>query len=410
MDLVMNHARGCPLRDLAFDWFFLRDGSEEPDPRGDPRPHWGGDIFRYRTEYAGAFYARDLHYDVANFLITEYHIDGFRLDEFKGIDSYEFIQTFTDRAHGVHQGLYQGSRPFLVVAEDSWRRTSITTDQGYNGRRVVDAMWDFSFRDDVRRLVSDSIATRFGEPSRRDRVRRLVAVEGTDFRDMANRVTYCTSHDVQADEEQRLLPYFLDRLVIEARRGRNEPGWFETAREMVHSAFALTLTAAGIPMFLGGEEFGDLHDIDRRNWQFKMSDPVDWERSEFPGHARLLRRIRELVRTRTTHAALHRNEVVFFGFSGGTAHQGFHPTFDENEGERLFAYCRTAGKPLGSDGQVIVVANCSRREYPNVDVDWPWGFRSSLNEPGGEDQNMPFVTGYRARLALRPYQVRVFTV
>jgi 1,4-alpha-glucan branching enzyme len=421
MDIVMNHARGCPLRDFAFDWFFLRDGSEEPDPNGDPRPAWGGDIFRYRKEAGGAFFARNFHYDAADFFITEYHIDGFRIDEFKGIDNYEFVQTFTNRAHARQDAIYHGSRPFIVIGEDSWRRAKATTNDGYNGARVVDAIWDFNFRDEVRGLAANTIWTKLGETSRTERVRRLLTVARPDlfapkerdnrlFWDMASRVTYCTSHDVQADDEQRLMPYFLSRLGGESRSGKIEPGWFESASEMVHSTLALTLTAAGIPMFLAGEEFGDLHDSDRKNWMLKMSDPVDWERSTFPGHAHLLARVRELVEMRATHPALHRNEVEFFGFSGGTERQGFHPTFDANDGERLFAYCRTGGQPLGRDGQVIVIANCGWREYPSVEIDWPWGFRSSLNERGGTGRAMPFVTGFRARMPLSPYQVRVFTV
>ena len=31
----------------------------------------------------------------------------------------------------------------------------------------------------------------------------------------------------------------------------------------------------------------------------------------------------------------------------------------------------------------LVVANCSARDYPQVWVDWPWGYRPSLAEHGG---------------------------
>jgi hypothetical protein len=145
----------------AFDSFFLRDGREEPEPNGDPRSGWGGDIFRYRS--VGA--ARAFQFGVAEFLVKEYHVDGFRLDEFKGIDNYEFVQDFTDHAWAVHQATFPG-RPFIVIAEDSWRRSAITGANGYRGRRVVDSVWDFDFRDDVRRLVSDTLWTKPGEDSR----------------------------------------------------------------------------------------------------------------------------------------------------------------------------------------------------------------------------------------------------
>ncbi|MBI3466604.1 MAG: hypothetical protein HY000_26625 [Planctomycetes bacterium] len=406
MDLVINHARKCPLSKLAFDWFFLEDGSEEPDPNGDGRPSWGGDVFRYREQRGGAYHARNFHFDVAEFLIREYHVDGFRLDEFKGIDNYDFVQDFTDHAHRVSQDAFPG-QPFLVIAEDSWRRSGITGNN-HRGGRVVDSMWDFNFRDDVRRLASNTLWTKLGEPSRSARTRRLLSAHHAGFGDLAHRVAYCTSHDIEADDEQRLFDYFLDKLAGGERDGRLEPGLSRLALEQVHSALALTLTAAGIPMFLAGEEFADLHDTDRRNWRHKMSDPVDWTRADFPGHRELLSRVRELVELRTTHSALQRNEVEFFGFGG--ANRGFHPSFDENNGERLFAFCRAGGHPLGHSNQVIVVANCRDQQYPEVLVDWPWGYRPALREHGGHGQPLPYIEHGRAKLALDRFQVRVFSL
>jgi 1,4-alpha-glucan branching enzyme len=223
---------------------------------------------------------------------------------------------------------------------------------------------------------------------------------------MAAHVVYCTSHDVEADSEQRLFSYFLQMLAGAPLEDDDKP---LVALDQVHAAFALTLTAAGMPMFLAGEEFADLHDTDHRNWRHKMSDPVDWSRAELAGRRELLARIQNLVRLRTTHGALQRNEVEFFGFNAAQ-NPGFHPSFDQNDGERLFAYCRSAGQPVGSAGQIIVVANCRYQDYPEVFVDWPWGFRPSLQERGGMNQAMPFIASGRARLALRPFQVRVFEV
>jgi hypothetical protein len=265
-------------------------------------------------------------------------------------------------------------------------------------------MWDFDFRDDLRRLVCNRLATNWGEPSRSDRVRNVITTGG--FEDMARHVIYSTSHDVEEDDEQRMLSYFLEHLEEELT---DHHDLFLLALDMVNTAMALVMTSAGIPMFLAGEEFADEHDTDRRDWRHKMSDPVDWARAELPGRRELLARVRDLIRLRTTHAALHRNEVEFFGFNA-PGNPGFHPTFDENGGERLFAYCRTGGRPLGTAGQVVVVANCSRQGYPVVWVDWPWGYRTSLQERGGSGAAMPFVAGSRARMPLRPFEARVFTV
>lgn len=156
LDVVMNHASDCPLAALADDWFFLQSGDEEGE-----RPSWGGRIFRHRREAPdGTYPAREFHYRMAEFWVREYHIDGFRIDEFKGIDHWEFVQTFRERAWAAHQQLFS-NRPFLVIAEDSWRRAAAAQDRSTNpnGRKVVDAIWTFAFRDDARRLLRNPLHT-----------------------------------------------------------------------------------------------------------------------------------------------------------------------------------------------------------------------------------------------------------
>jgi 1,4-alpha-glucan branching enzyme len=74
LDVVMNHAKECPLEKLADDWFFLRDGSEEPG-RGE---NWGGRLFRYRRPASDGHHpAREFRYQMAEFWVREFHIDAF---------------------------------------------------------------------------------------------------------------------------------------------------------------------------------------------------------------------------------------------------------------------------------------------------------------------------------------------
>jgi hypothetical protein len=324
----------------------------------------------------------------------------------KLFNSWDFVREFRNRAWQVQTTTFPG-RPFIVIAEDSWRRPQITKDLG--GGKVVDAMWDFDFRDELRRLVANRIWTRLGEPSRSTRVRALITGRPR-FDDMAARVAYNTSHDVEGQEEQRLLQYFLEAANAGATVAPDLPaltqalGAVGTALEQVHATFALMLTAVGMPMFLAGEEFADLHDLPRHDWRLKMSDPVDWQRADLPGHRELLTRVTELVGLRRRLPALQRNEVEFFGMAGGV-----HPAFDEDQGPRVFAYCRTGGGPAGSPGQVAVVANCGRDDYPSFLLDWPWGGRP-ITESGGVGQPLPLLTGTRVDLALHPFQVRVFAL
>ena len=99
--------------------------------------------------------------------MSDYHVDGFRIDDFADINNWDFVQEFHDRATARSQALFPG-KPFFVVAEDSDRRFVTTGDDPFNpgGRKVVDAIWNFGYRDEIRRLVTNAINTTWGQPSR----------------------------------------------------------------------------------------------------------------------------------------------------------------------------------------------------------------------------------------------------
>ena len=221
LDVVMNHARACPLRDLAHDWYFGREGD---------RNAWGGDLFTFRNPVRDNYYpARQWHYDMAAFWIREYHVDGFRIDEFKGIESWDFLREFRNRAWAVQQQTFP-DRPFIVIAEDSGRRPEAAQDIAAGGK-VTDAIWDFDFEDEVRRLCSNTILTKMDKPSRSARVQGIIRgdglINGDDWRmmwngvtrrderarfgDLAQRIAYVTSHDVEPSGGQRLYQYFLEQ-------------------------------------------------------------------------------------------------------------------------------------------------------------------------------------------------------
>ncbi len=429
LDVVMNHARECPLEQLAESWFFLNSRDEEPG-RGED---YGARLFRYRaTGGDDRFWAREFHYRMAEYWISQYHIDGFRIDEFRGIDHWEFIQSFTEHAWQVHNNLFP-NRPFQVIAEDSWRRSIITKDAATNpnGRKVVDAMWNFAFRDELRRLMRNDIYTEWSQPSRIERIKALIGgwrswndwdhsfKEGFD--DMAQAVTYITSHDVEKEGEQRYFNAVFARIL---RQRQLADGNVETIRaivnyishqseaiqqahqdalDQVRSAFVLLMTAVGIPMFLAGEEFADCHDLDHGDWRLKMSDPIDWRRADQPGHQMVRSLVQALIELRIQHSALHRNEVEFFYL---------HPSLDENYGERVFAYCRTGGQALGSSQQVMVVVNASERYYPEFYLPWPWAGQVFVHEIGPPLMGAAaefFSHDQQAKVSLAPFQVRVFS-
>lgn len=430
LDVVMNHsAAKCPLLALAEDWFYLPPGSTE---EGD-RPDWGGRAFRYvRPAPDGHHPAREFNYRMAEFWVREYHIDGFRIDEFKGINNWDFVQTFRERAWTEHERLFPG-RPFLVIAEDSWRRAEVAQSlpTNPNGRQVTDAIWNFAFRDELRRLLAAGISTQFGQPSRTDRIRWLIS--GTamwddysrsvkrGFTDLAQSVNYVTSHDVGQDGEQRYLNQALAEILRYLNLGdgsvanvRDCVDYLESksdairrahadALDRVRSAFAILMTSVGVPMFLAGEEFGDVHDLDYANYRLKMSDPIDWRRRGRPGHQGLWEAVRDLIKLRTSQAVLQRDEVEFFHF---------HPNMDRNEGPWVFAYARTGGRPLGGRDQVAVVVNASGQAFPEYWLDWPWGETDRIREcgsPPASDRSQFPSYRHRAAVSLAPLQARVFS-
>lgn len=428
LDVVMNHARDCPLAQLAFERHFLTHADGERAQRGED---YGGQMFRYRDRVDGQHWARLFHFDVASFWIEEYHVDGFRIDEFKGINNWEFIQEFRDNAWATHAAMFP-QRPFVVIAEDSWSRTATVRDDfgNPNRRRVVDAIWNFSYRDEIRRLLLNEIHTTYGQPPRRERIAALVSgrqrwddwskrFDG-GFGDLAQAIVYVTSHDVEKDGERRFMNHVFSSLLRYHQHGE---GTFAQVREIaealqrdaeqvspavralyrqaldrVRCAYALLLTSVGIPMLLAGEEFGDIHDTNHYNWQLKMSDPVDWARREHHGHRELAAAISDLIWLRRTHPALQRNDVEFLHF---------HPTIDENDGTRVFAYCRSGGSPLGSRAQVVVVANTGAQDFPVYELPWLWP--ACVERGGRVAAVLPWrVSATRAALSLQPFEVRVF--
>jgi 1,4-alpha-glucan branching enzyme len=417
LDVVMNHARSCPLRDLAYDWYF-------GDEAG--RNAWGGDLFKYRNQLQpGYFPSRSWQFDMASFWITEYHIDGFRIDEFKGIDNWDFIRDFRNNAWAVQQTAFPG-RPFIVIAEDSARRPEVAQNIA-SGGKVTDTIWDFDFRDEIRQLCSNIIVTDLGKPSRSERVQGIIRgdglINGNDWRtmwnsstgqnekakftDLSQRVVYITSHDIEGDDEQRLYPYFLKKF-----QDKWGVDWSPLAIadshplviEQFYSAFAIMLTTPGIPMFLAGEEFADLHDLPHSDWRQKMSDPINWNRLNIPSHQQILHRIKPLINLRSSEPCLQRNEVSFFGLTNG-----FHPTFDNNDGERVFAYSRTGGKSIGQTGQVAVIVNAGPTNYTQFLINWPW-ISTNIQEIGGIQQKLLQISGNQADIELKPFQTRVFTI
>jgi len=422
LDVVMNmFAPKCPLAALAPEWFYELPSAGRQD--------WGQDLFLFDTpSYDNYFAAREFLCEMAEFWVSEYHVDGFRIDDFADINNWDFVQEFHDRTAAKSQALFPG-KPFTVVAEDSNRRFVTTANDPFNpgGRKVVDAIWNFGYRDEVRRLATNAIDTSWGQPARSVRVQHLISKDGIwndwnqafdpGYADMACSVDYITSHDVA--DGPRLMNIILGPMLQAAGLGdggvqnvRSAVDGADTSSNPVlqamvqqalrqsFGAFAILMTSVGMPMWLAGEEFGDVHDTDYIGVNAKQQDPVQWNRAAFQGNAELKANVAKLIQLRTSHPALQRNEVAFFYF---------HPQFDDNDSPRVFAYCRSGGQPLGTSSQVIVVANMGPQAFPSYDIPgWRWG-NSVLTEIGYPHNASAYnpMTGTFS-LSLNPFEARVF--
>jgi hypothetical protein len=244
------------------------------------------------------------------------------------------------------------------------------------------------------------------------------------YSDLANSVDYATSHDV-ADAE-RMMNYLLSSILRAQGLGPGDIGGVRSAVDTagqhpsqqslqrngavafalyrVFGVFALMLTSVGIPMFLAGEEFGDVHDLAFSDSESKQQDPVQFCRLAFPGNYTLQNQVGRLIALRASHPSLQRNEVQFFYF---------HPQFDDNDAPRVFGYARTAGSPVGNIRQVIVMANMGPQKFPSYDVpDWPWRALpvTEIGEMGPLTDRPIYDAGSGGlTLGLDAFQVRVFT-
>jgi 1,4-alpha-glucan branching enzyme len=417
LDVVMNmFAPQCPLAVLASQWFY--------EPASEGRQNWEQDLFHFNTPaYDNYYAAREFLCEMAEFWVDEYHVDGFRIDDFADINNWDFIQEFRDRA-STASGTHFPGKPFLVIAEDSNGRfvTTGNDPNNPNGRKVVDAIWNFRYRDEIRRLLQDNISTVFGAPSRSMRVQHLLSKDGAwndwnhsfdaGYSDMACSVDYVTSHDVA--DAPRLMNVIIGpmlgnttvagiRAAVDSADSSGNSALqatVELACERVFGAFAFLMTSVGMPMFLAGEEFGDVHDTDYGDVNSKQQDPVQWNRALFRSNGALNANVAKLIALRTSHPALQRNEIEFFYF---------HPQFDDNFAARVFAYCRTQGRPLGSQRQVIVIANMGAQAYPVYNIpSWRWG-ATPLTELGYTAAT-PIYNGMTGALSLtlNPFAARVF--
>jgi 1,4-alpha-glucan branching enzyme len=337
IDVVMAFGTRAALENINFAEFHVDPQLTPHDPDTQQssgqgtRNGFGGRLWRYARTVSsydpvdgttGTFVpARQLMKSYLLRWMSDFAIDGIRMDSVNNIANWDFVQECKDLARQFWQS--RGGTPdkFLVVGEELSVPIALLT------QNRLDGLWNEAFKRMVRNAILGHNDDE--EPSFEWSIRKLIDCRLVGFRDGAEAVNYVGSHDVEGFRNERLFNFLRNNGIV-------------FTEERIKLAFACLLTAVGIPMIFAGDEFADEHDLSVAHPP-KQLDAVNFERLQEPFRRRVFEYVARLVRLRTSYESLSVNDTDFI-----------HVDF--NEGKRVVVWRR--GQP-GNDKQVVVVANFS---------------------------------------------------
>jgi 1,4-alpha-glucan branching enzyme len=253
--------------------------------------------------------------------MSEFAVDGIRMDSVNNVANWDFVGEYRDLARRVWQEGGGSADRFLVVGEELSVPLALLT------QHRLDGLWN----EDFKRMVRNAILGRSDdeEPSFEWTVRKMIDCRLVGFSDGAQAVNYVGSHDVEGFRNERLFNFLHNNGIV-------------FTEERIKLAFACLLTAVGVPMIFAGDEFADEHDLSVSHPP-KQRDAVNYERLDEPFRRRVFDYVARLVSFRTSSGALAVNDTDFIHVDFG-------------EGKRVVVWRR--GRPDSSE-QVVVVANFS---------------------------------------------------
>lgn len=304
--------------------------------------------------------------------MTSFGVDGLRLDSINNIANYDFIKSYKESAWSVYNSRYPSADPskFLVIGEELSDPLDLITSGTLN------ALWNESWQTRLRALV---IGETTGGDDFEWTVRKMVNCtldSNHPFTDGSQSINYITSHDTEGYRKERLYNFLSNNKVYDIER-------------RAKFAFALFLTAVGIPMIFAGEEFVDQMD---RPISDKQSDPVNYERKAQDWRSRIFNYVSNMVAFRKTCPALGDDDTEFIHV-------------DESRGGKIMAWKR------GGQGQipVVVVANFTAEDTEGtkyVVANWPDKDQSGWREVT-QQRDVP--AEWVGREPLMHWEVKVYT-
>ncbi|MCB1741951.1 MAG: alpha amylase C-terminal domain-containing protein [Gammaproteobacteria bacterium] len=324
-DLDLYQFDGWQMHDMGGIYFYQDWRSWTP---------WGE---RNRPDY-GRPQIRRFLCDNALRWLEEFRLDGLRLDMTAYIRSVHGNNQPADQIADGWTLLRQLSGEVrrrqawkLLIAEDLQNEAALVQSVDHGGAGF-DSQWDAGFVHPIRAALIPP----------RDEQRDMHAVAAAlthDFLgDPLRRVIYTESHDEVANGKAR---------VPQEIAPTDAGGWYARKRSTLGAV--LTLTAAGIPMILQGQEL--LEDE-----YFRDTDPVDWSKlRRFRGIHKLYR---DLIRLRRNWFDQTR------GLRGGNTN-----VFHVNQRDKLIAYHRWVDGGPGDD--VIVLVNLGHQGFERYRIGMP---------------------------------------
>ncbi|KAF2026257.1 glycoside hydrolase [Setomelanomma holmii] len=388
-----------PYIHIAYQQFHISPSAEPNNPdsfqssrNNEKRDGWGGESWRYinpidayepltgimATTLCPAW---EFHRLQLRRWMTDFQVDGLRLDSVNNIGNWDFISRFTKDGKDHFRSRYAKETSedcygrFLVIAEE----LAVPLDMIRSG--TVDALWNETFQGLLRAAIlgeSADTGTNFEWT-----VRKMIDCRHLGFTTGTQAVNYITSHDVAGYRKERLYDFLNSNRIYEKE-------------QRTKLAFVCLLTAVGIPMIFAGEEFCDQmdrHDLDKNSGQEKQIDPVNftrrdepWRRKVFDCNARLI-----ALRKRSQALGVIDTDFVHMDFSNG---------------RRVMAWQR--GDTSKHD-PVVVVANFSDQDMRGSEYvvhKWPATPERKKWREVVEDQTV--ATNETGKVALGPWEARVF--
>lgn len=321
----------------------------------------GGYVDNMSTAWAPRYWeeeVRSLFASSALALVTEFHFDGFRVDQTTSIHAYNVLHA-DGRVIGNANALggkmlrewtnavrLVSPQTFLIAEDHSgWDAVTQPTSDGGLG---FDAHW---YADFYHHLAGDTgrgpdFANLLTSAARQDGGPLAMShFAGALARSNRSTVVYHESHDEAGNSQHsgRTIAIAVNRAALTGATRR-----YAEARSRF--AAGMTMLSAGVPMFFMGEEVGFVRDY---TYDGFVEQKEDFEGLRESYGAGLFAFYRELIRLR-----LDANHPELRG--GGI------DVFHVNDEGRTIAFLRSLG-----DHTSVVIATLSNAEYPQYNVDHP---------------------------------------